>query len=151
MKNQFLPGRRRLASLALFLAVLAATGCGGPKLGSLSGKVTFQGKPLRWGTVVAQFTGGDPRSPNVRSASLADDGSYDIGQIPAGGTVQVYLQIPQLPGNPLAAKPSPEAVKKQKEKAGYEDIPEKYKSAKTSGLSVDVKPGPNHLDINLQS
>jgi len=47
-------------------------------------------------------------------------------------------------------KASPEVIKQTQEKVGYEEIPEKYKSAKTSGLSVEIKPGVNKFDITIQ-
>ena len=151
MKTKFLLGKSRIVSAAIVLTALAATGCG-PKAGSLSGKVTYQGKPLRWGNVVAIWTGGPPGSPNSGTSKLTDDGSYDIGKVPAGGTVQLYVEVPQIPmgGGISSHTPSPEVVKQTKEKLGYEEIPEKYRSAKTSGLSVEIKPGANKFDITIQ-
>jgi hypothetical protein len=152
MKKQLPVGWSRIVVGTVFLGALAASGCG-QKFGDVAGKVTYQGKPLRWGTVKAQWTGGPPGTPNAASSRLGDDGSFDIGKVPTGATVQVFLQIDPAPiGGGLAGnKPSPEAVKQIQEKIGYQEIPDKYKKADTSGLSLGpVKSGRNDFNIDLQ-
>jgi hypothetical protein len=151
MKKQLPMGWSRLAVGAVLFGVLAASGCG-EKFGDVRGKVTFQGKPLRWGTVKAQWTGGPPGTPNAASSKLGEDGSFDIGKVPANSTVQIFLQIDPVPmgGGLFGNKPSPEVIKQTQEKFGYEEIPAKYKKAETSGLSLSVKPGHNELNIDLQ-
>jgi hypothetical protein len=150
MKKQLPMGWPRVVVGAVLCGALAASGCGS-KFGDVGGKVTYHGKPLRWGTVKAQWTGGPPGSPNAASAKLGEDGSYDIGKVPAGSTVQIFLQIePVRIGSGLTGKPSPEVIKQTQEKVGYEEIPDKYKKAETSGLSVSVKPGHNELNIDVQ-
>jgi hypothetical protein len=151
MKKQLPMGWPRIVVGAVLFGVMAASGCG-PKFGDVGGKVTFQGKPLRWGTVKAQWTGGAPGSPNAASAKLGEDGSFDIGKVPAGTTVQVFLQIdPIMMGGGMSGnKPSPEAIKQTQDKVGYQEIPDKYKKAETSGLSLSVKPGHNDFNIDLQ-
>jgi hypothetical protein len=151
MKKQLPMGWSRLVVGAVLLGVLAASGCGA-KFGDVGGKVMYKGKPLRWGSVKAQWTGGPPGSPNAASAKLGEDGSFDIGKVPAGTTVQIFLDIPQITigGTMSGTKPSPEVIKQTQEKVGYEEIPDKYKKAETSGLSVSVKPGHNEFPIDLK-
>jgi hypothetical protein len=152
MKRQLPMGLQRIVVGAVFIGVLAASGCG-QKFGDVGGKVTYHGKPLRWGTVKAQWTGGPPGTPNAASAKLGDDGSFDIGKVPAGATVQIFLHIDPITigGSMSGNKPSPEVIKQTQEKVGYEEIPDKYKKAETSGLSVSpVKPGRNELNIDVQ-
>jgi hypothetical protein len=149
MKKQLMMGWSRIAIGAVLLGVLAASGCGA-KFGDVGGKVTYKGKPLRWGSVKAQWTGGPP--PNAASAKLGEDGSFDIGKVPAGTTVQLFLDVPQITigGTMSGNKPSPDVIKQTQEKVGYEEIPAKYKKAETSGLSVSVKPGHNEFPIDLK-
>jgi hypothetical protein len=150
MKKQVPMGWPRVVVGAVLCGALAASGCG-TKVGDVGGKVTFHGKPLRWGTVKAKWTDGP--APGAASAKLGEDGSFDIGKVPAGSTVQIFIEVPQLPGTGSALtgkKPPPEVVKEAQEKVGYEEIPDKYKKAETSGLSVSVKPGHNDLNIDLQ-
>src|SRR5437588_6501794 len=75
-------GRGRLASLAiLLLALLIATGCSGKKAsGTVSGKVTYQGKALRGGSVT--FIPAD--GVGVATSRIAEDGSYKVEKVPAG-------------------------------------------------------------------
>jgi hypothetical protein len=151
MKKQVPMGGYRTLLGAALLGVLAASGCG-QKFGDVAGKVTYQGKPLKWGTVKAQWTGGPPGAPNAASAKLGEDGSFAIGKVPVGATVQIFLQIdPVMTGGGLGgAKPSPEAIKQAQEKVGYQDIPDKYKKAATSELSLPVKSGRNDFNIDLK-
>src|SRR5262249_18625300 len=64
-------------TVALALLSLAVLGCAGK--GDVSGKVTYQGKPLVWGTV--QFEGSD----NVlKQGNINSDGTYSIRGVATG-------------------------------------------------------------------
>src|SRR5262245_48576180 len=72
--------RMRLAcGLATAAALLAlASGCGVGR-GDVSGKVTYQGKPLVWGTV--QFEGSDGM---LKQGNINSDGTYSVQGVAAG-------------------------------------------------------------------
>src|SRR5205807_10369832 len=72
------PGRffGRSAVVAALLA-LSAIGCGG--YGDVSGKVTYKGKALVWGTV--QFEGSDKM---VKQGNINSDGTYFISHVASG-------------------------------------------------------------------
>src|SRR5262245_11102874 len=63
--------------VALAFLTLAAVGCGGR--GDVSGKVTYNGKPLVFGTV--QFEASDK---TIKQANIETDGSYFIAGVPVG-------------------------------------------------------------------
>jgi hypothetical protein len=149
MRQRFVRGRRGIPIGALLLAALAAGGCG-PRFGSIAGTVTYQGKPIRWGCVKVIWMGA-PGPPNAASAVLNQDGSYEVGKVPAGSTVKIYLQVPVVPMGGLlgGGRPNPEVIKKLQEKLGYVELPEKYTQPDTSGYSIEVKQGVNVFDIDV--
>ena len=149
MKQRFVAGRSRVALGALLLAALLASGCG-PRFGSIVGVVTHQGKPIKWGTVKVVWTA-PPGPTNAASATLNQDGSYELGRVPAGGTVQICLNIPLVPmgGTLGGGRPDPAEMKRLREKLGYVELPEKYTRPDTSGWSLDVKQGVNRFNIDV--
>src|SRR5215467_6772261 len=79
MANRFSgrTGRSFLAGCLLLLA-LAADGCS-PATGNLSGKISYNGKPLAVGSVL--FIGVDAQP---RTAWIEADGSYHFNEVPVG-------------------------------------------------------------------
>jgi hypothetical protein len=122
----------------LVLLTVGLSGCGS-KPGSVSGKVTYQGKTLSSGLVVFVDKDGKVSQP----AGIEVDGSYAAHNVPLG---QVTACVETLPlsggdGGPPASKDQP--------RARYVPIPGKYKDAKQSELTLEVKPGPNVYNIDL--
>jgi hypothetical protein len=134
---------------ALLLATLLASGCG-PRFGSIVGVVTYQGKPIKWGNVKVLWEG-PPGLTNATSATLNQDGSYEVGRIPAGGTAQICLHVPLIPmgGTLGGGRPDPEVMRKLREKVGYVELPAKYTRPDTSGWSLEVKQGVNVFNIDV--
>ncbi len=87
--------------------------------GTVSGRVTYQGLPLRGGVIY--FHAGGP----VFDAKIGEDGTYTVTDVPAR-----YANI--------TVQSSAKAA-----------IPGKYWNASTSPLGYDVKPGKQTYDINL--
>jgi hypothetical protein len=120
------------------LITLGLFGCGS-KPGSVSGKVTYQGKPLTSGLVIFIDKDGRVSQP----AGIEVDGSYVADNVPLG-PVAVCVETHPLSGGdggPNAPQDQP--------RPRYVPLPAKYKDAKQSGLTLDVKPGPNVYDIEL--
>jgi hypothetical protein len=149
MKQRSVAGRLRLPLGALLLATLMASGCG-PRFGSIVGTVTYQGKPIKWGNVKVVWEG-PPGLMNAASAVLNQDGSYEVGRIPAGDIAQICLHVPMIPigGTLGGAKPDPEVMRKLREKLGYVVLPDKYTHPDTSGWSLEVKQGVNVFNIDV--
>ena len=133
----------RLAALAALLA-LAATGCGGH--GDVSGKVTYKGKALVWGTV--QFEGSDKM---VKQDNINSDGTYSISGVATGEAKAAVssinpkssdFQVRQAEGRP-PPKPRPEVK-------GWFPIPAEYQDLSKPRLTYTVKSGQNTIDIELK-
>jgi hypothetical protein len=91
--------------------------------GSVSGKVTVQGKPLAAGTVT--FVSADKKSPKVASAPVKD-GDYSLKDLPVGK----YL------------------VAVSSDKAGA--VPAKFATTDTSGLTYQAAEGAGQFNIELK-
>jgi hemoglobin len=98
--------------------------------GNVSGNVTFNGKPVTGGVIV--LTGADG---NKVRADLEADGSYKFKDLKPGE----YTVAVDTEGLNDPAKPNP----------AYVAIPAKFRSAKTSGLTVEVKKGEQANFLNL--
>jgi hypothetical protein len=134
----------RLLILVVVLC-LGLSGCDrGEVRGRVFGKVTFQGQAVSEGTVVF---GNNEKGVHM-TARLKPDGSYEIIMaqgvgLPVGKyRVRVCPPMQLAPLEPDTASPAA-AVKL------YANIPEKYRSLETSGLTLTVKEGENPFDIAL--
>src|SRR5262249_49180166 len=83
----------------LVLLTLGAAGCGRAK-GDLSGKVSYQGKPLALGSVLLIGTNAKPRT-----AWIEEDGSYRFDDVPVGeAKLAVYSPDPAKQRKKLGPK-----------------------------------------------
>jgi len=129
--------------VAAALLALAA-GCGGP--GDVSGTVTYQGKPLVWGTV--QFEGSDGI---LKQSNITSDGTYSIRGVASGEAKVAVSSI-----NPNSSDFQPRVVEgkapppPRPEVKGWFPIPDKYDTPFKSGLTYAIKRGQNTIDIELK-
>jgi hypothetical protein len=122
------------------LLVLSA-GCGGGQpTAEVRGAVTLDGKPLEAGTLAFFSVKGD-----VSNASCdIKDGRY-AARVPVG-LMQVKIYSPKVVGQtPLY----PHDPKSPTRPVSVESVPAKYNEQTT--LELDVKPGSNDKDFELQS
>lgn len=164
-------------ALAVVLVPLAACG---PRSGSLSGKVTYKGEPLKGGTITFQ-------GPYTFSTDIRLDGSYEIPKM-YSGTYKISIETESVKGSggstPFAFKappgmklPSkdqlpkeatappteklpvnPEAFGYSQPKANpdydpkkrYVAIPKKYADVNESGLTYDFPGGTQTHNIDLK-
>jgi hypothetical protein len=144
----FSGGRARMWLVVVLLS--AIPGCGsGKATATVTGTVTYQGKPLPAGKV--SFFGLDGQ---VASGLIGEDGSYEITNVPLG-LVKVAVSTP-LP-------PPPEIIKAAKEgkrrfgkgnpitvDSNTVSIPAKYSEPAKSGLSLTVTEGSQPYVIELK-
>jgi hypothetical protein len=140
----------------LFLAVCA--GCSSSSQGTISGKVTYHGKPVPAGTVVfvPQVQGGSFAAP-IR------DGQYKLENCPVG-PAKIAVSSKQAITAPMKGmmsktKPPPEIEEKLGRGAPAEgassnnaptaSIPPRYQDPEKSGLSYTVKSGSQVHDIDI--
>jgi hypothetical protein len=126
--------------LALFLSI----GCGTeePKLAAVRGKVSYRGTPLHGGTIV--FTPDTLRGDDgpIARAEIQSDGSYVLktGAFPGAtpGWHRVTVVSLEEPGDVSGGRPR-------------SLLPSRYRDPEQSGLSFQVKPGPDNVfNIDLQ-
>jgi hypothetical protein len=96
-----------------------------PKFTKLSGRVTFEGKPLAGGEVTIVSL--EEKEPRVHTATITPDGAY---QFP----------LPLNPGQYVAIFTSKKV-----------QIPERYQTTSTSGIILTLKVGEMNQDIRLGS
>ncbi len=129
---------------ALFLLVLA--GCdSNPRRVPVSGLVTYQGAPLRWGVIqLDPIDGGPPGLGEIQS-----DGTFRVttfrkfdGAIP--GTYRVSFVVFPFDGHPAVYGRN---QKGRKTKSDF--LPVKYTDPQRSGLQVVVNDRDNHLELHL--
>lgn len=144
-----------LIRIAAAVAILAAAGCG-TNTTDVSGKVTFQGKPVVYGTVVLIGSDGIPKS-----GAIQPDGSYRVSGV-AVGAAKVAVTSPRPPSGAQVPKkqgrdaedddkilpppppPAPPEVIKN-----WVTLPEKYGNPETSNLTATIKAG-EPLEIDLK-
>ena len=129
---------KRVYLVGIVCALATLGGCG-KKSGTISGKVTFEGKPLQFGSVI--FVAADGKTT---TAGIAKDGTYTSEKIEYGKfSVAVISPDPNPPNftdklPPGVKHPSgkafPTPVKVDSE--GWFAIPSEYGRASTSGLSI---------------
>jgi hypothetical protein len=147
------PGRWGLLFLVLSLAGL---GCGTGK-GDVTGKVTYQNKPLTFGTVTIQASDGAMFQGNIES-----DGTYTVRDVPVGeAKVAVSCVDPNESkkakalagrggGEGKASKGGKTAQSPDEIESKGSLIPEHYGDIAKSPLRVKVEKGVTNNDIPLQ-
>ena len=127
------------------VVAIGLAGCGGEPRADVTGKVTYNGKPLAFGSVIMLKAGG-PGEPTV--AEIQPDGTYTFYGIPVGETrIGVVSSNPnfklELRGD--QKQPPPKADPKL-----WFPIPSKYSQPTDSGLRCSLSAGPNAHDIDLK-
>src|SRR5215813_2690773 len=138
VRSFFRPG------VALAFLTLAAVGCGGR--GDVSGKVTYNGKPLVFGTV--QFEASDK---TFKQGNIEQDGSYSIPGVPVG-EAKVAVNSPNPKSGdfqPLQREGRPPPPPRP-QIPGWFPIPTEYQDLSKPRLTYTVKSGPNTFDIQLK-
>lgn len=137
---------RRFAGAALL--TLALLGCQGR--GDVSGTVTFQNKPVVYGTVLLVASDGRAHQGNI-----AEDGAYAVRGV-AAGPARVAVSSPD-PATPLMAREDARRAEDEQEmrrraalRGRWFAIPATYGDPAKSPLTVEVRGGDNHHDIELK-
>jgi hypothetical protein len=164
-------GVRVLVSVLVLGVVLLPAGC--QRTGTVSGKVTYNNKPLKGGTVSFITQTGTPKFTGI-----ADDGSYTVTGVPVGPvkiTVDTSAfktttgrpqgggppaprsapggakEAPMTPGNPAGAQGQPSSLPGTGPKGDqYTAIPDKYAKADTTPETYTVTPGSQTHDIQIK-
>ena len=136
--------RLAVSRFVALASLVMLAGCSGPKTGDISGKVTYNGKPIASGSVI--FT--SPNSIGV-PANINDDGTYSCKAVPVGDAAVAVVSPNDAAEARYTASQKPgmdmEASKFDPKK--WFPIPAKY--GQNSPLTFSVKDGSNTFDIEL--
>lgn len=147
----------RISTLVI-VAALLASGCGGEKLGRVTGTVTAGGKPVSGGTV--QFI---PATGKAAVASINPDGTYalttyDTGDGALVGPHKVVIHATRVGAGKLVEAKSIEDEIALAQKGSGKIlvpgkvewlVPERYSAPGTSDLTATVEPGEQTINFDL--
>lgn len=130
----------------LFAGIALTCGCGASK-SVVTGKVSYKGKPLAMGTIY--MVGADGIAA---PAPINPDGTYRIEGV-AIGTAKIGVSSPKPPTPQMLAHArkgrAPANAAPPPDVATWFEIPDKYADPQSSGLTVELKSGPNEHHIDL--
>lgn len=135
--------RPHAVAVGLLLLLGIVPGCG-PGLSSVSGKVTYQGKPVVWGSVTLKAADG-----SIHQIGINTDGTYRLEGVPAGPAV-VAVSSPDPAPSPRAkalADPRAPAGPPPVPPGAWFPLPARYADPATSGLTLQVGSGPADIDL----
>jgi hypothetical protein len=142
----------------LLLTVLTLSSCASAKRSDVHGKVSYQGRPIIYGSVVLIGTDDMPVTGRINS-----DGTYAVAGVPAG-EVRVAVVSPdpaisqssdgQLPGkggpNVLHQRPKLRQKASEVARRNWFPLPKQYELADASGITTTIHAGDNTFDIELK-
>ena len=133
----------RTTSYGFFLtALLLLTGCGASNIGTVTGSVNLDGKPLDGGSVTFY-----PVSEGAISyADVSTAGAYELRTASRTGVAPgAYIATVSY----RSGRPGPGMTIRQIE--ALEKVPIKYCQKDTSDLRFEITAGHNEVDLNLVS
>jgi hypothetical protein len=141
---------RHCRLLALWLlAILVASGCGGPALGTVTGTVRVGETPLRSGAI--RFHGPDGR---LVTGSV-NDGSFHLAGVSPGTNRVSIVSLPVLEGfswiNPEeSGDPNALPADAPRPVLLSQEIPARFAAAESSPLSYEIRPGSQAVEVRLE-
>lgn len=146
------------ANTLVLAAAFAAAGCGGERLGRVTGTVTAGGRLVTSGTV--QFI---PAAGKAAVASIMPDGTYTLTTYAHGdgalvGTHKVVIHATRVgAGKLVEAKSIEDEIALAKSASGKVLIPgkvewlvpERYSAPDTSDLTATVEPGEQTINFDV--
>ena len=125
----------------LLVAAVSMAGCGSRRtLAPVTGKVLYQGKPLRFGAVVFLPEHGQPATGVIQPDGTFQMVTHGEGDGAAVGRNRVRIACYEGQDSDAKAKA---AAAHEERSLGKPLIPERYSSCDMSGIAVDVRPGAN--------
>ncbi len=136
--------------VAVFItAMVACAGCGPdlPETASVSGRITYQGKPVGEGVIVFH-----PEKGRAATAVIAEDGSYSLTCFNREdgallGRHRVTIESRRITDPVTSPNFNPNTMSGELIVEWL--VPERYSRPKTTPLTAEVKPGRNTIDFDL--
>jgi hypothetical protein len=151
-----MPSRTRCLLLVSCLVAVVLAGCGGPRLGRVTGRVTVGGKPVTSGTIMFH-----PDAGPTAVGAIGADGTYTLTTFKRGdgalvGSHRVTIEATTVGAGSMVEPKSidEELAMRQKGKvlvAGKVEwvVPEKYSRLETTDLKATVESGANTRDFDI--
>jgi hypothetical protein len=115
-------------------------------LATLTGKVTYQGKPVSVGAIYFHGPAGE-----VAMGNLTDTGTFVATDIPVGEVrVSLRVQDPGVYSQQLQGAGGRGAKTRPKDEDKVTSVPAKYSDPATSGLAYTITPGLTALDVTIE-
>jgi hypothetical protein len=140
-----------IVATCLAAGLLFSTGCNRSTLSTVSGTVSFEGKPLASGSVMLYC-----EDRQIVHGLIGPDGTYSIPNVPRGTSravvrahtplpegFQLKTKLPPMVNGPIG--PPPGATSKDM----LPPIPKRYELPEESGLVIRVENSSQHFDIIL--
>jgi len=141
-----------LAGLGLLLPLAGCSANAGmPKLGKVSGKVTYKGKPLEYGHIVftpAAGKGGE--TGQSATGEIGSDGSYEMTTFNTGDGAILGQHVITVEARNKAEMPKVKPDSTIDYVLPKSTVPSIYASAEKSPLRFTVKEGSQKYDIDLK-
>jgi hypothetical protein len=145
--------------LVLVLVVLFVAGCGRsnrPKLGQVTGTVSYRGQPIASGSLVFEVSGARPATAKIANGQITEVTTFDLNDGVPIGQARIAVFATEGGGAPPAAAPPPSDPGAYKAPgADYMGggakplVPPKFNDPSTSGLTWDIKEGKNAIKLEL--
>lgn len=133
-------------AMSLFAVFVSVSGCGGSGKCSVSGKVTFKGKPVYGGVVTLM---NDKDAPAMGAIDF--EGNYKVDNAPTGKVrIGVVSQKPQAPRDRGGDRMKGTAVPGAGDPTKWFTVDEKYADPNSSGKEMTLKGGANTINIDLE-
>jgi hypothetical protein len=144
----------RYLNLLCLASLLLAAGCGHGKMGTVTGTVSYKGKPLATGAIVFDMAGARSAQGKIVDGRITEVTTYAPGDGVALGKARIAIFATEpakaVPARPEPKTPAEVAAHSPKMTGGASLIPAKYNSPATSGLTRDIVAGENVLTLDLE-
>jgi hypothetical protein len=132
---------RYRGSMLLWLLAIAVAGCQQKSnVATVRGKVLLDGKPLAQGMIATM-----PNAGRGANAKIKSDGTFELRTFSQNDGATIGVHKIAVVAHDAPANTGPESG------SGKLLVPKRYTSPETSGLTIDVKPGDNSVELKLTS
>lgn len=144
-----------LAVIVLGVPLIAGCESGRPPMGSVSGTVTHQGKPIPEGTIIFEIAGARPATGKIVDGKITEVTTFDPNDGVCVGSAKIAVFAVEggsEGGDAVMANPgdvSDDASNYMGMNA-KSLIPPHYNDPASSGLSFEIKEGDNVVTLDLK-
>ena len=142
------------AGCVFFLAAASVlTGCSSDPLpAKVRGEVLVDGQPLAKGTIIFAVPGKPEATGVIENGKIISVGTFKTDDGASVGQAQVAVQAIQISAAPVVVEnPGDTKSNTLASMSGQSLIPARYGNPATSGLSAELKAGPNEPKFELLS